>query len=64
MEHLSLEPLVHAVLGVFCIGVEVEIPVIDSRHMNTISVQLNHVQMIAAIRIAFLVLDDYKKWIG
>ena len=64
MEHPSLEPLVHAMLGPFSIGIEVKVPVIDSRHMNAISVQLNHVQMIAAIRIAFLVLDDYKKRIG
>jgi hypothetical protein len=64
MEHLTLEALVHAVLGPFSIGVEVKVPVIDSRHMNAISVQLNHVQMITAVRIAFLVLDDYKKRIG
>ena len=58
MKHLSLESLIHAVLGIFCIGVEVEIPVIDSRDMNAIPVQFNHVQMIAAVFIAFLILDN------
>lgn len=43
--------------GPFSICVEVKVPAIDSRHMNAISVQLNHVHMIAAIRIAFLVLE-------
>ena len=61
MEHLSLEPLVHAVPGPLRIGVEVEIPVLDSRHMHAVAVQLDHVQMIAAVLVAFLILDDYEE---
>ncbi len=58
MKHLGLESLIHAMLSVFCIGVEVEIPVIDSRDMNAIPVKFNHVQMIAAVFVTFLVLDN------
>ena len=58
MEHLCLEPLVHAVLVIFCICVEVQIPVVDSWYMNTIPIQFDYIHMIAAISIAFLVLDD------
>ena len=61
MEHLSLESLVHAVLGPFSICVEVKVPVIDSRHMNAISVQLNHIQMIAAVRVALLIFQHDKE---
>ena len=46
MESLCLEPIVHAVIVPFRIGVEVKIPVVDTRNMNAISVQLNHIQMI------------------
>lgn len=58
MEHLCLETVIHAVLVPFCIGVEVKVPVVDSRDMNAIPIQLNHIHMIAAILIAFLVFDD------
>ena len=58
MEHLGLEPFIHAVFGPFCVGIEVEIPVVDSRNMYTISIQLNHVHMIAAVLVAFLICDD------
>ena len=57
MKHLRLEPLVHTMLCPLCISIEVEIPIIDTRNMNTIPVQLNHIQMIAAVIIAVLVLD-------
>ena len=63
MKHLGLETEIHAVLGVLSIGVEVQIPIIDARHMNAIPVQLNHIQMIAAIRVALLVLDYDEEWI-
>ena len=64
MKHLGLESLVHAVLGVLCIGVEIEIPVIDSRYMNAIPVQLDHVEMIAAVLVALFVLDDDEERFG
>jgi hypothetical protein len=58
MEHLCLETVIHAVLVPFCIGIEVKVPVVDSRDMNAIPLQFNHIHMIAAILIAFLVFDD------
>ena len=58
VEHLCLEPLVHAVLCPLHLRIEVEIPVIYPRHMSAIPVQLNHIQMIAAVLVAFLILDD------
>jgi hypothetical protein len=57
VEHLCLEPLVHAVLGPLCICIEVEIPVVDSRYMNAITIKLNHIHMVAAICVSLLVLD-------
>ena len=44
--------------GPFCICVEVEIPVVDTGYVNAIPIQLNHIPMIAAIGIPFLVLYD------
>jgi hypothetical protein len=43
--------------GPLYIGIKIQIPVIDSRYVNTISVEFNHIQVVAAIGIAFLVLD-------
>ena len=58
MEHLRLEPWIHAVLGPLCVGVEIQIPIVYSRNVYAIPVKLNHIHMVAAIRIAILVLDD------
>jgi hypothetical protein len=43
--------------GPLYIGVKIQIPVIDPRYVNTISVEFNHIKMIPTIRISFLVLD-------
>ena len=64
VEHLRLEPLVHAVLRPLRICVEIQIPVIDSRHMHAVPVQLNHIQMIAAVRVALLIFQHDKERIG
>ena len=61
MEHLSFESLVHAVLCPLGVSVEVEIPIINPRYMNAVSVQFDHVEMIAAISVPILVSDDDEK---
>lgn len=63
MKHLGLEPLIHAVLCPFRISIEIQIPIIDSRNMHAISIQLNHVHMIAAVSVAVLIFYNNEEWI-
>ena len=58
VEHLGLEPLVHAVHGPLCVCVEVKVPIIDAGNMYAISVQFNHIQVVTTVLVALLILDD------
>ena len=61
VEHLRFEPLVHAVLCPLRICVKIQIPVIYPRHMHAVSVQFNHIKVIAAVRVALLILQHDKE---
>lgn len=63
VEHFRLEPTVHPVVCPFRVGVEVQVPVVYSRHMDAVSVELNHVHMVAAVAVALLVLDHDEEYI-
>ena len=43
--------------GPFCIGVEVQIPVVYARYMDAVSVEFYHVHMVAAVAVSLLVLE-------
>ena len=63
MEYIRLESSVHPVASSLRIGIEVQVPVVYARHMDAISVELNHVHMVAAVAVALLVLDHDEEYI-
>ena len=63
MEHLCLEPFIHAVLGPFGVRIEIEIPVIDAWNLYGVTVQLNRVCRCAAVRVTLLVLENDEEYV-
>ena len=59
-----LESRIHPVLVPLRVGVEIELPVIYARNMDAVAVKLDHVHMIAAIRITVLVFKHGEEYIG
>ena len=63
VEHLCLEPLVHAVPGPFSVRIEIEIPVIDAWNLYGVTVQLDGIGRSAAVRVTILVLENDEEYV-